>query len=102
MWQGQSLILGRIIQAHHPKVMQSVIINTNCTIHVYINDTEVHRLGNYQISAVVHEINDLDLLVNHLRNNDAQLHKAKPCSLATLIHLVISLLAVISEDSFKH
>ena len=102
VWQGQSLILGRIIQAPHPKVMQSVIINTNCTIHVYINDVEVHRLGDYKIPAVVHDINDLDLLLNHLRNIDVQQHKSKSCTVETLIQLVISLLAEIQDDSFKH
>lgn len=77
-------------------------MKTNCTIHTYINDIEVHRLGDYSIPPAVNDINELDLLLTNLRKTDVEEYISKPCNATTLIQLVISLFSVLEEESFKH
>ena len=101
--QDESLLICRVIQSPHPNIVRSIVIKENCSLHIYINDVEVHRLGEYKIPDKVNDTNDLDRLLCKLRKTDAREYRvSKPCNTSTLIHLVISLLSVIKDESFKH
>ena len=101
--QDNSLVICRVIESPHPKIVRSVVIKTNCAIQIYVNDVKLRHLGEHAIPDVVNNVNDLDLLLCRLRKTDVREHKtSQSCSAATLIHLVISLLTVIMDESFRH
>lgn len=68
----EKLLFCRITHSPHPKIIQSVNMKANCTFHAYINDIEVHRLGNYSIPAAINDINERNLLLTNLRRTDGE------------------------------
>lgn len=98
-----SLMICRVVQTPHPKIVRSVVIDSNCGIHAYINDVEVKHIGQYKVPLTIHDTNDLDFLLGKLRKTDVQEYStSKPSTAVTLIHLAISLLSVIMDESFLH
>ena len=97
-----SFIICHMQQCPHPKISHSVVIKSDCSVFAYVGDAQVQHLGEYKIPSDIHDINDLDLLLNNLRNIDTQNQKTNPDGAVTIIQLVISLLSLIQDDSFKH
>lgn len=103
VYRNQALMICQIIQSPHPIITRSVVIEDNCVTRVFVNDVKLNKVGNYTIPAAVNDINDLDLILNKLRLTDIREHKiSQKCSTITLIHLVISLLNIITDQSFPH
>lgn len=103
--QTDSLSICRVVQSPHPIISRSVVIKPDCAIHTYVNDVEVPRLGNYKIPDKISDTNDLDLLLGNLRKTDVreyQTKTAKPCMAATIIHLVLSFLTLLKDETFDH
>ena len=72
MNQDESLLICRVIQSPHPNIARSIVIKENCSLHIYINDVELHHLGEYKIPDKVNDTNDLDRLLCKLRKTDAR------------------------------
>lgn len=100
--QDGSLLICRIDQSPCPKILQSLIIAGNCNIKVFVNDVQVHRLGKYKVPSAINDINDIDILLNHLRMVDAKQNEKRQNSIVTVIQLVLSLLYLIQDESYKY
>lgn len=65
--QDESLLICRIIQSPHPKIKLSLVIDPTCAVRVYVNEVEMHTLGDYKVPTSTNDINDLDQLLCNLR-----------------------------------
>lgn len=73
----------------------SLKLKSYCAVQVFVSEALVRKLGNYKIPAVISNTSVLELLLSKLRMVDIEEHASNPCS-------VVSLLAVIKEEFFRH
>lgn len=88
--------------APHPKIEQTLICAENCDIHVFVHDFQVYHLGKYKIPSFINDTNELDILLNHLRMTYATQNNVKQSSVVTLNQLLLSLLSLTQDESYKY
>ena len=54
----ESLIICNIQQLPSPKIVQSLTFASDCEIKVFINDAQIHHLGNYKIPSIINNTNE--------------------------------------------
>ena len=63
------LIICHIIQYPYPKMTLSFVIDSDFSAHVFSNDAEIHRIGEYKIPNFVTNMNIFENLISNLQKN---------------------------------
>ena len=99
----EGLSICRVVQFPCPKIMLSLKIKNNCTVQAFVQDTEMHRLGDFKIPVEVHDTNTLEKILDNLNRADIDKSNSENCNSISVIQLVISFLSILlDEPSFKH
>ena len=72
------LIICHIIQSPYPKMTLSIVIDSDFAAHVFCNDVEIHRIGEYKIPNFVTDINIFEILISNLQKMDIEEQQSKP------------------------
>ena len=95
----QSLLISHI-SISPPKMMLSVLVNDDKSVHAYIEDMPVKKLHDYVIPSHVQDTDTLAVILSELRKSDKQSKSAM--NPVAVIQLVLTFLTVIKEQSFKY
>lgn len=100
---GDVINICHIINSPQPKVVVSLVMSSDCSVTVYVQDTKVSQLGDYKIPSKVTNTNTLEEVLTNLRMCDIEQHIPNSYPAITLIKLVISLLSIIvKNEAFNH
>ena len=66
------LIICHIIQSPYPKMTLSIVIDFDFAAHVFCNDVEIQRIGEYKIPNFVTDINSFLILISNLQKMDVE------------------------------
>ena len=100
--QEETLLICHITCAPHPKIVLSLLIKADCKVHAFAGDVEIQKTGDYAVPSSVTDINILEHLLEKLRMLDTHEQKDKPPQAITVIQLVLSILSLMQDQSFKH
>ena len=92
----------RISEPPLNQVPMSLVISDDCSIRAFVHEVEVKKLGNYKIPSKIDNINELEVILNNLRNIDVNNCSTKSDSTILILQLVISLLTAILDEDYKH
>ena len=92
----------RISEPPLNQVPMSLVMSDDCSIRAFVHEVEVKKLGNYKIPSKIDNINELEVILNNLRNIDVNNCSTKSDSTILILQLVISLLTAILDEDYKH
>ena len=96
------LIICHIIQSPYPKMILSIVIDSDFAAHVFCNDVEIHRIGEYKITNVVTDINIFEILISNLQKIDIEEQQSKRQNDISILKLIMSFLLLLQEESNKY
>ncbi len=73
----------------------SIVIDSDFAAHVFCNDVEIHRLGEYKIPNFVNDINIFEILISNLQKMDIEEPQSKPQNDISILKLIMSLLLLL-------
>ena len=65
-------IICHIIQYPYPKMTLSIVIDSDFSAHMFCNDVEIHRIGEYKIPNFVTDMNIFEILISNLQKMDME------------------------------
>lgn len=99
----QSFYICRLTKSPYLTLVQSFEIESSCAIHVTYKDVRLEKIGKYKIPSHFNDTNVLEEVLNNMKLLDPNEHlnnSAKPTYISVL-QIVISLLTMIQDQSFK-
>ena len=96
------LIICHIIQSPYPKMTLSIIIDSDFAAHVFCNDVEIHRIGEYKIPNFVTDMNILEILISNLKKMNIEEQQSKPQNDISILKLIMSFLLLLPEESNEY
>lgn len=97
-----SLLICNIICRPSPKIKVSLIIDDCLAVNTFVDDVEMHRLGNYKTPSHVKDIDSLEELLDNLKKCDTDDRVSTPGRVLFLMQHVLSLLTILREESSKY
>lgn len=82
--------------------MLSLLVESDCKVHTFAGDVEIHKIGDYAVPSSVNDTSVLEHLLTKLRTLNTDEHTHNPPSAITVIQLVLSFLSLLQDESFKH
>ena len=80
----------------------SIVIDSDFAAHVFCNDVEIHRIGEYKIPNFVTDINIFEILISNLQKMDIEEQQNKPQNDISILKLIMSFLLLLQEESNKY
>ena len=100
--QQESVLICHIASMPHPKITLSVAIDQNCAVKVFASEVEMKKVGSYSIPTCINDVDSLGKLLSNLKECNIEKSPSDPGRVIILLQLVISVLSLIQEHSFKH
>lgn len=94
------VMINRIISHPTPKLILSMVVHNDCSVHAYVEGIAVKRLGNDVVPSHLNDTNTLESILDRLRMFDKQ-NNSSP-NVINVLQLVISLLTVLQDETYKH
>ena len=79
-----------------------IVIDSDFATHVFCNDVEIHRIGEYKILNIVTDINIFEILISNLQKMDIEEQQSKPQNDISILKLIMSFLLLLQEESNKY
>ena len=96
------LIICPIIQSPYPKMTLSIVIGSDFATHVFCNDVEIHRIGEYKFPNFVTDINIFEILISNLQKMVIEEQQSKRQNDISILKLIMSFLLLLQEESIKY
>ena len=80
----------------------SIVIDSDFAAHVFCNDVEIHRIGEYKIPNFVNDIDIFEILISNLQKMDIEEQQSKLQNDISILKLIMSFLLLLREESNKY
>ena len=98
----QDKLICHIIQSPYPKMTLSIVIDSDFAAHVFCNDVEIHRIGEYKIPNFVTVVNIFEILISNIQKVDIEEQQSKPQNHISILKLIMSFLLLLQEEFNKY
>ena len=100
--QQGSLLICRVLKLPFPKISVSLLIEPDCSVHVFCSDVKMRSIGDYKIPSHINDINLLEDLLVKIRNLDIQEYDSQQKTVTAILRLIISFLALLQDQSYEY
>ena len=77
----------------------SIVIDSDFAAHVFCNDVEIYRIGEYKIPNFVTDINIFGILISNLHKIDIEEQQSKRQNDISILKLIMAFLLLLQEES---
>ena len=85
-----------------PMSGMSFVIDSNFAAHVFCNNVEIHRIGEYKIPNFVTDINIFEIFISNLKKMDIEEQQSKPQNDISISKLIMSFLLLLQKESNRY